>query len=73
MEGLFLNATTKPLDAKQDLTETKIKILKASCIWNLYAENFGEEYAIKATHYTRKMLDDDMNAVKQLEAELDET
>ena len=39
----------------QDLEEAKKKILKASVLWDLYKINFGEEYAEKVTHYTKKM------------------
>lgn len=65
------NSTEKE-DAMLELENAKIEVLKAQSIWNLYEANFGAEYAEKTTSYTKKMFDDDLIAIKNLEAELNE-
>ena len=59
-------------EARLDLEQANKKLLKASVLRNVYAIKFGREYAESTTRYTRKMLDDDLDALKRLEAELDE-
>lgn len=55
---------------RAELEKAKIKILKTSAVWNLYRDNFGEKYAEEHTMLTRKMLDDDLKAIRTLESEL---